>query len=601
MRLEKVVELDRQKLSELEKDFNTKSALFEELAGNIRTAEAELEEKRNKLSDLDRLADPEAAAALEAEIQGLDDRLRVAKSQSEVSFQAAKTVQTQVEALKKKITREEQAIQDLIGEPVDTLPTETAVAPTEPVAADQPEGSSSIQIAPGVSLPTPPVETSPDIPLKETAQQIEARREAEKLATVAQDAERQVLDFLERKAALEEQIELEKQLLAAAKQSRDNFETYVTERQQELRDLIAAGGTKAALGEVQGEIDEVQSLADGASEEIDQRRGYLDSLRERLDDLHEEQLALTQAAETRRLEAEQARKKSIWLESPLHPQNLGRWLQTRGPRILLVIVVAAVLVFLIRISVTRIARTVVRTSRGSRDMGTNRADTLALSFTSAATMVILVGASLLVLQEAGLDVTTVLGGAAILGVALAFGAQNLMRDYFSGFMILLEDQFELGDLITIGGITGTVEKVNMRTTMLRDIEGRVHFIPNGEIKSITNRTYVWGRAVVDLPIAFKENVDEVMAVLLQIGKELREDPEWSDSVTDEPVMLGVDRFTEYGVSIKFMVQTQPNRIFPVRRELLRRVKNRFDELGIQISVPYRQLLNPPGSEPRSEH
>ncbi len=233
-------------------------------------------------------------------------------------------------------------------------------------------------------------------------------------------------------------------------------------------------------------------------------------------------------------------------------------------------------------------------------MATNRADTLALSFTSAATVIILVGAVLLVLQEAGVDIKTVLGGAAILGVAVAFGAQNMMRDYFSGFMILLEDQFELGDLITISGITGTVEKVNMRTTMLRDIEGRVHFIPNGEIKSITNRTYVWGRAVVDIPVAYEEDVDRVMKVLLEIAQELREDPDWGDSVTDEPVMLGVDRFTEYGVVIKFMVQTQPNRIFPTRRELLRRVKNRFDELGIRISVPYRQLLNSPGREDGSE-
>ena len=194
-------------------------------------------------------------------------------------------------------------------------------------------------------------------------------------------------------------------------------------------------------------------------------------------------------------------------------------------------------------------------------------------------------------QEAGVDIKTVLGGAAILGVALAFGAQNLMRDYFTGFMILIEDQFELGDLIKIGDITGRVERVNMRTTMLRDIEGRVHFIPNGEIKAVTNRTYVWGRAVMEIPIGYKEDIDRVMEVIQEVAEEFREDPEMGEWVTDVPVMLGVDKFTESGAIIKFMVQTQPDKIFPTRRQLLRRIKNRFDKEGIEISVPHRILMH----------
>ncbi|MBW2375722.1 MAG: mechanosensitive ion channel, partial [Deltaproteobacteria bacterium] len=124
-----------------------------------------------------------------------------------------------------------------------------------------------------------------------------------------------------------------------------------------------------------------------------------------------------------------------------------------------------------------------------------RADTLAFSFRSASRVVIVVMAVMLVLQEGGVDITTVLGGAAIIGVAIAFGAQDLMKDYFSGFLILAEDQYQLGDLITIRGITGTVESVNMRVTVLRDLEGRVHFIPNGNIDQVTNRTYGWGRPV----------------------------------------------------------------------------------------------------------
>ena len=196
---------------------------------------------------------------------------------------------------------------------------------------------------------------------------------------------------------------------------------------------------------------------------------------------------------------------------------------------------------------------------------------------------------LLAFQEAGVDIKTVLGGAAILGVAFAFGAQNLMRDYFTGFMIVLEDQYELNDLITIGAITGRVERLNMRTTVLRDLEGRVHFIPNGEIKSVTNRTYVWGRALLEIPVGFREDPDRVMAVIQSVEEEFRADPEFSDWVAGDPVMLGVDKFSEYGMIIKTFVQTRPDKIFETRRELLRRIKKRFDTEGIQISVPHRTI------------
>ncbi|MDH3728503.1 MAG: mechanosensitive ion channel family protein, partial [Myxococcales bacterium] len=184
-----------------------------------------------------------------------------------------------------------------------------------------------------------------------------------------------------------------------------------------------------------------------------------------------------------------------------------------------------------------------------------------------------------------------LGGAAIFGVAIAFGAQDLMRDYFSGFLILLEDQYQLGDLVTIGSTTGTVESVNMRVTVLRDLEGRVHFIPNGNIKSVTNRTYGWGRPVFEIPLRFDEDVDRVMETLLEVATGLMGDPDWKPFVSGEPEMLGVDKFTDHGIVIKFMVRTKPDQVFAVRREMLRRISKRFNELGIQISVPHRLIVH----------
>ena len=233
----------------------------------------------------------------------------------------------------------------------------------------------------------------------------------------------------------------------------------------------------------------------------------------------------------------------------------------------------------------------MHSSRGVQEGRDNRAQTIALSFGAVGRILIILFGFVMVLQEAGMDVKTVLGGAAILGLAVAFGAQNLMRDYFSGFMILLEDQYELGDIVTIGNMTGTVEKVNMRTTVLRDLEGRVHFIPNGKITQVTNKTFEWARAVFDIDVAFEEDVDKVMGILLELAGEIAKDPRYSDHIIDEPVMQGVDRFGESAVTIKFMIKTKPDMMLIVKREMLRRIKNRFDQVGIKIPVPRRMVLH----------
>ena len=590
LRLEKAIRSDRKRLVQLQLDLKQRPELFDELATRQAQLDTEIGEKRQELSRRKDAGDSAAVIILETEIEKLGQRLELIREQSELNFLGAKTLQVQITALEEKIDKDQKAIDELTG----VLPAvQAGESATEPAVTPQAEKSESS--APSLlPVPFPGSQTTPAAPVTrttgpvpDTAQQIEARQDADKRAVKAQQAGQVVIDFLQRKAALEEQIKLEQEMLQSARASRDNLDRGLQLLRGELQQEISAGASQAELAGTRQDIEKSQMLFRATRQQIDDRRERLDSLHARLEKVQQDQLQLTREAEERHIEAQAARRKVSWLESPLHPQNLWNWITTRGPRILLVIGVTALLLFLVRFSVRRVARTVVRGTRGARTSGTNRADTLALSFRSAVSVMIVIAAILLVFQEAGVDIKTVLGGAAILGIAVAFGAQNLMRDYFTGFMILLEDQFELGDLITIGSITGTVEKVNMRTTMLRDLEGRVHFIPNGEIKSVTNRTYVWGRAVVEVPVSYKEDVDRVMKVLLEVAEELREDPEFGDSVTDVPVMLGVDKFTDYGVVIKLMLKTRPDQMFPVRRELLRRIKNRFDETGIEISVPHR--------------
>ncbi len=591
-RLREVIQLDQEKLLRTRKEFAELEKFFAELEELIQKAESDLAKKSAQLEALDSTAAPEQKADLQSEVQLLEQRIAVGKNELELRFNSGKTLQSQIQTLEQKIANDELALEKLRN-PTLVLPDIPPVSPATAPAASAPTVPPATQmLVPGAVPGQTTTSPSPATSKPETAEQIEARREAEKLEAEAQVAEQELVSFVERKRALEAQIDIEQTLLDTAKESRKNLDLAADGARANLQRLIDAGATKAELRKAERSIDNIQKLQRQNREEIDERRAYLDTLYERRNNLNDEQVAVTQETEAKRQEAAKARKRTVWLESPLHPRNVGNWLMVRGPRILLVIVAAWALLALVRVSSHRIARTLVYKVGAPRQRGTNRADTLALSFQSALSLLIMVAAVLLAFQEAGVDIKTVLGGAAILGVAFAFGAQNLMRDYFTGFMIVLEDQYELGDLVTIGDITGTVEKLNMRTTVLRDLEGRVHFIPNGEIKSVTNRTYVWGRALLDIPVGLKEDPDRVMAVIRAVEEEFRADPETGSWVTGDPVMLGVDKFSEYGMIIKTFVQTQPDKIFAAKRELLRRIKKRFDEEGIEISVPHRTLLQP---------
>ena len=156
-------------------------------------------------------------------------------------------------------------------------------------------------------------------------------------------------------------------------------------------------------------------------------------------------------------------------------------------------------------------------------------------------------------------------------------------------MILLENQYKLKDVVKIGDHAGSVEQITMRMTALRDLEGNLHFLPNGEIKSVINMTHGWSRALFDIGVAYKENVDNVMNVILEVGQELRQDKKFRLFILEDPTMLGVDAFGDSAVVIKFFIKTLPLKQWDVKREMLRRLKNRFDELGIEIPFPQRTI------------
>ena len=198
-------------------------------------------------------------------------------------------------------------------------------------------------------------------------------------------------------------------------------------------------------------------------------------------------------------------------------------------------------------------------------------------------------AGLLALSHAGLDLTALLAGAGVAGLAVSFAAQNLIRDFIHGFFILLEDQYGVGDIVKVGDLAGVVEKFNLRLTVLRDLEGKAHFIPNSQIQQFTVFTQEWSRAVVDVGVAYKEDVDRVLAIFRDEAERFFQDPEWQDKLTNPPEVLGVENLADSAVVIRTLFGTKPAQQWAVAREFRRRIKKRLDQEGVEIPFPHRTL------------
>mgnify|MGYP001773154621 CR=1 FL=1 len=274
--------------------------------------------------------------------------------------------------------------------------------------------------------------------------------------------------------------------------------------------------------------------------------------------------------------------------NPNYIDNLIEWLRTSGIRIVVIIIGAYVILRLISVLIRRVEKLIVK---DTGDLFANletqkRVRTLGNILNKAAFVTVSVLAIMMILREIGMDITPLITGAGIIGLAIGFGAQNLVRDVISGFFIIMENQVRVGDVAVINGTGGLVEEINLRTIVLRDLEGTVHVFPNGTINTLSNKTRGWSRYVIDVGVAYKENVDEVMQVLKEIGEELYKDERFRPAILEPLEILGVDNFGSSEVIIKCMIKTQPLKQWDVGRELRRRIKNTFDQKGIEIPFPH---------------
>lgn len=253
-----------------------------------------------------------------------------------------------------------------------------------------------------------------------------------------------------------------------------------------------------------------------------------------------------------------------------------------------VVALAWVLYRALRILTRKIERVVEDDDATTLSEREQRAKTLAQLLNSVGVVAISVGAGLTILNFF-IAIGPLLAGVGVAGLAISFGAQSLVKDVISGFFILLENQFGVGDIVEINGVGGVVERMTMRVVMLRDVNGVLHMIPNGTINIVSNKTRGWSRAVLDIGVAYKEDVDRVIRVLRDVARGLWTDPEWKRWLIEEPAVWGVETLADSAVNIRIVANVQPGKQWEVGRELRRRIKNRFDSEGIEIPFPQRKL------------
>lgn len=228
-----------------------------------------------------------------------------------------------------------------------------------------------------------------------------------------------------------------------------------------------------------------------------------------------------------------------------------------------------------------------------------RARTIGVVLESVAGVAIWTTAALMVLAELDVNLGPLIAGAGIVGVALGFGAQSLVKDFLTGTFMLLEDQFGVGDVIDCGEATGVVEGVSLRTTRLRDVEGTVWHVPNGQIARIANLSQEWSRALLDVGVAYDTDLEAAKLLVKAVADEVWRDPSFATSIIDEPEMWGVEAFGPDGVVLRLVVRTRPADQWLVLRELRQRIKAAFDEAGVEIPFPQRTVWVRPPPPPRS--
>jgi len=277
------------------------------------------------------------------------------------------------------------------------------------------------------------------------------------------------------------------------------------------------------------------------------------------------------------------------------------WFRSHGFKLVIIVGIAYIASRTVARAVPRLmTRLILRAEKADGDdpaEAARRADTLTAALSGLVTGLIFVIAFITLLQEIGVSVGPFLAGLGLVGVAVGFGSQWLVRDIIAGVFIIGENQYRKGDVVQVAGTAGLVEAINLRRTILRDLDGKVHVISNGEIHTSSNFSKGWSRVNLDIQVAYKQDLQHVFDIITEIGLQMMREPYWSDVILDAPKPLRVHSFDDSGITIKVLAQTKPLKQWEVAGELRFRLKKRFDEEGIEIPFPHRTIHWGEGSNP----
>jgi len=268
--------------------------------------------------------------------------------------------------------------------------------------------------------------------------------------------------------------------------------------------------------------------------------------------------------------------------------QISPWLISHGVRILIIIIGAYIIRRFGGVVIGKIIRKAVSTDGFlSPEAERKREDTLITVFSGTLRVIIWMAALLMIIAELGVNIGPLLAGAGVIGLAIGFGAQYIIRDFCTGLFIILENQYRIGDVICVGDACGEVEDITLRTTIIRDKDGAVHHIPNGEVKIATNKTKGFARVNLVIGVAYDADIDKVKEIINKVGQGLVRDPEFKDKILKAPEFVRVDNFGPSSVDIKISGEVKPLEQWGVLGELRKRIKNAFDENGIEIPFPQR--------------
>lgn len=610
-RLQRSIDETQRQLDEMRAKVNDPKSEYKKAEAEFTEFDHKYEDTRKNLQKLKDEGRGEKVGSLESDLLDIEKRRALARERFDLAIKERKGLQEQITTLEQKLQQDQDALNRLFGvqspksaAPItgDTAgaqaPAAGAIPPTQPTSTTSPsttapDAAAQPPTAPAAGLPgadaAPPgtaaINTAPSEKLAKAEEEVTTKQAA------AEEAKQQAQSITERLESIHKAIANERDLLKTARQRENNAKETLQTLNGELEKKWVEGSTWAQLKELRQKIAEAEKRVGEAATEIREHSDRIDARQSELAALQTEQIAALREAETKAEDAAAAVKKVEELKNPYTLRKILQWLIDHGPRIVFTLIATVFLLWLSKVLEHRLVLLIARHgSTGNIEDRENRARTLVGVVRNGTTVLLITGASLTIIAEFGVNIVPWVGAAGVVGLAVAFGAQNLIRDYFSGFMILMENQYTISDTVRIGDICGQVERITLRITVLRDIKGTLHFVPHGQINTVSNLTHSWSRVLFDIGVAYKEDVDHVMKVLLELAKDMRRDPEYRDLILDEPEMLGVNAFGDSAVKIRFLVKTRPLKRWIVKRELNRRIKKKFDALGIEIPFPHRVVF-----------